>query len=211
MSRRILKMEHRQMNIIEKIAAANYRPTDGDVEALAFAASLGLSSKGTYLRVLAAHVIDANPSKRGQLAAVKRAHEHFYPIVLRGVGGMSLDSKERERRGTFARTSTSTLRSFVKHGGDVRSLDLSTLTKSALRKLTATGTEPADRAERSLVRSTGQFVRAAKRLAKREPERAREVLQAAIASLREVMPGKSAKPVQRIVRATSHGAQPTAH
>lgn len=191
------------MNVIEKIAAANYRPTDSDVEQLAFAASLGISSKGTYLRIVAAHVIDANPTKRGQLAALKKAHEHFYPHVLKGVGGTSLDPKERERRGTFARTSLSTLRSFVRSGGDVRSLDLSTLTKSALRKLTLTEAEPADRAERALSRSNTALVRAVRRLARRDPARAREAITAAIAALREVMPSKSAKPEQRITRTPS--------
>lgn len=195
------------MNVIEKIAAANYRPTDGDVEQLAFAASLGIASKGTFLRILAAHVIDANVSKRGQLAAVKKAHEHFYPHVLKGVGGMSLDSKERERRGTFARTSTSTLRSFVKHGGDIRAIDLLTLTKSALRKA-VTPTEATDRAERSLSRSSGVLVRAAKRLARREPERARELITKAIESLRAAMPSKNG----RVIRVAKHDGQPaTAH
>lgn len=198
------------MNVIDKIAAANYRPTDGDVEQLAFAASLGLSSKGTYLRVLAARVIDANVTKRGQLGALKAAHEHFYPLVLKGVGGMSLDSKERERRGTFARTSTSTLRAFVKNGGDIRSLDLATLTKSALRKSIAP-TEAVDRAERSLSRSSGVLVRAAKRLARREPARARELIVSAIEALRAAMPAKNARPVQRVQRATSDAPAQAVH
>jgi hypothetical protein len=193
------------MNVIDKIIAANYRPTDSDVEQLAFAASLGISSKGTFLRVLAARVIDANPSKRGQLKALKEAHEHFYPHVLKGVGGTSLDPKERERRGTFARTSTSTLRSFIKSGGDVRTLDLATLTKSSLRKAIAPK-ETADRAERAMSRANGVLLRASRRLARRDPARARELIQRAIDALREALPSKSAKPEvvrpQRVARAT---------
>jgi hypothetical protein len=198
-----------QMNVIEKIAAANYRPTESDVEQLAFAASLGLSSKGTYLRVLAAHVIDANVTKRGQLAALKRAHDHFYPHVLKGVGGSSLDPKERERRGTFARTSTSTLRAFAKSGGDIRALDLSTLTKSALRKQIAPA-EPVDRAERALQRANSALVRAAARLARRDPTRAREVIALTIEALRETLPAKNAKPVI-VVRKPSTAAASAAH
>ncbi len=194
------------MNVIEKIVAANYRPADSDVEQLAFAASLGISSKGTYLRILAAHVIDENVTKRGQLAALKRAHEHFYPHVLKGVGGTSLDSKERERRGTFARTSTSTLRSFVKSGGDIRSLDLATLTKSSLRKAVAP-TESADRAERAMSRANGVLLRASRRLARRDPARARELIERAIEALRETMPSKNARPeavkVTRVARRPS--------
>jgi hypothetical protein len=189
------------MNVIDKIIAANYRPADSDVEQLAFAASLGISSKGTFLRVLAARVIDANPSKRGQLKALKEAHEHFYPLVLKGVGGTSLDPKERERRGTFARTSTSTLRGYIKSGGDVRTLDLASLTKSSLRKAVAP-TEATDRAERALSRSNATLLRAARRLARRDPARARELIQRAIEALKDAMPAKGAKAEQRIVKMT---------
>lgn len=193
------------MNVIDKIVAANYRPTDGDVEQLAFAASLGLSSKGTYLRVLAAHVIDANPSKRGQLGALNAAHAHFYPLVLKGVGGASLESKERERRGTFARTSLSTLRGFVRGGGDVRALDLAAVTKAALRKAFAPS-EPADRAERAVSRAHGAVVRAARRLARREPARARELITAVIDELRAAMPAKNARPTAVQPKAAAHVA-----
>jgi hypothetical protein len=200
------------MNVIEKIVAANYRPTDADVEQLAFAATLGLTSKGTYLRILAAAVQDANVSKRGQLGALNKAHDRFYPVVLKGVGGTSLEPKERIRRGTFARTSLSVLRGFVRGGGDLRGADLNTLTKSALQRANHAPGDTKDRAERAMSRANGTLLRAARRLARREPIRARELIQRAIEALREAMPAKNAKPEQRIVRAVRHnGEQATAH
>jgi hypothetical protein len=180
-------------NVVKTIEAANYRPTDEQVEQLAFTVTLGLNSRGTYLRVLAAAVVDANVSKRGQIGALNKAHARFYPAVLKGVGGNTLDPKERERRGTFARTSLSTLRGFVRNGGDVRALDLATLSKASLRKA-AQPAEAADRAERSMSRSNGSLLRAARRLARRDPARARELIQRAIEALREVIPPKNAKP-----------------
>jgi hypothetical protein len=194
------------MNVIETIVAANYRPTDSQVEQLAFAASLGLTSKGTYLRILAASVQDANVSKRGQLGALSKAHEHYYPHVLAGVGGSSLDPKERHRRGTFARTALTTLRGFVRSGGDLRSVELATLTKTSLRKASATTIEPTDRAERSMSRANAALLRASKRLAKRDPARAKELIQRAIEALREAMPNGRA----RIVKVTRHEA-PAVH
>lgn len=180
-------------NIVKTIEAANYRPTNEQLEQLAFTVTLGLSSRGTYLRVLAAAVIDAKVTKRGQIGALNKSHSTFYPAILKGVGGMSLDAKERERRGTFARTSLSTLRSFVRHGGDVRALDLATLTKSSLRKSVAPA-EVADRAERSMSRSNATLLRAARRLARRNPTRARELIRHAIDALKEAMPSANAKP-----------------
>jgi hypothetical protein len=143
--------------------------------------------------VLAAAVVDANVSKRGQIGALNKAHDRFYPAVLKGVGGNTLDPKERERRGTFARTSLSTLRGFVRAGGDVRTLDLATLSKASLRKASAPA-EAADRAERSLSRSNATLLRAARRLARRDPARARELITRTIEALREVIPAKNAKP-----------------
>lgn len=180
-------------NIVKSIEAANYRPTHEQLEQLAFTVTLGLNSRGTYLRVLAAAVVDANVTKRGQIGALNKAHANFYPDILKGVGGNSLDPKERERRGTFARTSLSTLRSFVRHGGDIRALDLATLTKASLRKATQPA-EAADRAERSMSRSNATLVRAARRLARRDPARARELIRHAIEALKEAMPAANAKP-----------------
>lgn len=196
-------------NIVKAIETANYRPTVEQVEQLAFTVTLGLNSRGTYLRVLAAAVVDANVTKRAQLGALNKAHSYFYPHVLAGVGGTTLETKERERRGTFARTSLSTLRGFVRSGGDVRALDLATLTKSALRKA-AQPAEAADRAERSLSRSNATLLRAARRLARRDPARARELISRAIDALREVIPAKNAKPeavkVKRVSRVPAGSA-----
>lgn len=180
-------------NVVRAIEEANYKPTPAQVEQLAFTVTIGMSSRGTYLRILAAFVQASVTGKRGQMGALQKAHAEFYPSVLRGVGGNTLDAKERERRGTFARTSLSTLRGFVRAGGDVRALDLATLTKSALRKVAAPA-EAKDRAERSLSRSNGALLRAARRLARRDPARARELIQRAIEALREVLPAKNAKP-----------------
>jgi hypothetical protein len=124
---------------------------------------------------------------------LNKAHSGFYPDILKGVGGASLDSKERERRGTFARTSLSTLRSFVRHGGDIRALDLATLTKASLRKASAPA-EAADRAERSMSRANATLVRAARRLARRDPARARELIRHTLDALKEAMPAANAKP-----------------
>jgi hypothetical protein len=179
--------------VAKAIEEAKYKATTEQVEQLAFTVTLGLHGRSTYLRVLVAFVQAEAPTKRGQLASLKRAHEHYYPAVLKGVGGMSLEPKERERRGTFARTSLSTLRGFVRGGGNINALDINAVTKGTLRKA-AHPEEPAERAERSMSRANAALLRAAKRLAKRQPLRARELLQRAIEALRDVMPAKNAKP-----------------
>lgn len=188
------------MSIVDVLTKAHYVATELQVELLARDAALGAVADGTYLRVVTVAVKSElkalkRAGRRQQLAAINRVHARFYPHVLKGVdkgaGKKKLTRDERSKRGTFARTSASTLRYFVTVGGDVRKLDPATVTKTGLRaegEVVPAGT----RAERSLRRHSDAMIRAARRVGQEEPDKARsriegaiEALQAALAAIPE--------------------------
>jgi hypothetical protein len=186
------------MNIIQTIAKANYAATGAQVALLAHAVTLGKFGESTYLNVLAAHFqAEAGTGRRKMPAEVAEAiidkvHAKLYPHVQQGVqsnglgnGGEEMPAKEVNRRSTFARTSASELRGFIARGGDIRTLEVGTITRAQLRKFgvaVPTGT----RAERSLQKSTEALTRAAKRVARGDPDAALERINAAIEALQAV-------------------------
>lgn len=186
------------MNILQTIERANYAATGAQVETLAHAVVLGKFGEATYLRVLTAHCqAEAGTSRRklpadAAEAIIDKVHGRLYPHVQKGVqaNGLAPDVemavREVNRRSTFARTSASELRGFIARGGDLRSLEVATLTRAQLRKFgvaVPTGT----RAERSLQKSTEAIERAARRVARGDPDAAAERIETAIAALQAVL------------------------
>lgn len=190
------------MNIIQTIAKANYAATETQVETLAHAVVLGKMGESTYLRVLTAHCqAELGPAPRravsaraaamtreAQEAVIDKVHGRLYPHVQKGVqsnglgGDGELPANEVNRRATFARTSASELRGYVARGGDLRALEVATLTRAQLRnhgRPVPTGT----RAERSFQRATEALERAARRVARGDPDAALDRINKAIDAL----------------------------
>lgn len=187
------------MTIIQTLIKAHYVATDAQVEHLARDVAQGQQADGTYLRVLVvACQADLGKSRRkmaaeAQEAVIDKIHTRFYIHVQKGVGNGDLTTQERNRRSTFARTAASALRSFVGRGGDIRELVSGSVTKSGLLRFGAT-VPTGTRAERSLQRSTDAMVRAAQRVAKADPDAARERIEAAIDALQAALEEIDAPP-----------------
>lgn len=194
------------MNTIQQtIARAHYVANETQVEQLA-AAQWKLDHEAethglTYLRVeVAAAQAKTGTAKRGrhskdsQLAILKEVHKGFYAAALRGLvqadpeiaqaegldpAESSRRALERNRRSTRYRTSYRELVGFVERGGDLRTLDVETVSKASLRAY-GKAAEPEDRTERSLERAQGAILRAINRMARGDPEDALEHLDAVL-------------------------------
>jgi hypothetical protein len=133
------------------------------VKAIFGAQDADSTGRATYLRTLIEAVQD-ELGKRGQdmktqLTVLKVQHERFYAVVLRVVedyvpAGTKGRKTELQRRATFARTSTSSLRGHIRAGGDVMSLKAGTVTKASLRK--REGPQPAANPKRLTASAKGQ-------------------------------------------------------
>ncbi|HXN96015.1 MAG TPA: hypothetical protein VN879_16035 [Candidatus Acidoferrales bacterium] len=146
------------METIDKVEKAHYLADEHDVELLAVnyrACSEGAKRvDGAYLRILIASLQAKFPGKRklkdtdlhSHSEYVHEIHTTYYHAVLRGVTSddvkddelLSVDERRaragvRNGRANFARSAASTLQSYIKAGGDVRSLSVLTVTKTALR------------------------------------------------------------------------------
>lgn len=209
------------MNTIQQtIARAHYVATEAQVEQLAVA-QWKLDNEAethglTYLRVeVAAAQAKTGTAKRGrhskesQLTILKEVHAGFYAAALRGLiqadptiaqeeGLESAESSrralERNRRSTRYRTSYRELVGFVERGGDLRTLDVETVSKAGLRSF-GKAPEPEDRTERSLERAQGAILRAINRLARASPDDALERLDTLMATL-QTRRGELANKVQ---------------
>lgn len=131
--------------------------TEAQIESLAAERTSGLIVSDeldrNYLRALISGVqAKTGPKRSGrrldndsQLAAVEAVAVPFYAAVLRGVmtpdialdasleaAEVQIRNRERNRRATFARTAKSVLVSWISLGGDVRTIDPATVTKSEL-------------------------------------------------------------------------------
>lgn len=170
--------------IINVIARVNYAATGDQVEQLAHVVATGIDGGTAYLRVVLAHMQGRLGRGRRRVATMPQEpvldaiHEELYPHVLKGVGPEDMDSDERNRKANFARTMASTVRFFIQHGGDVRTLDIATVTKNGLRKsvqpdAAAPMPEGASRAERGFIRAAEDLRKAVIRLARGDPEGAR--------------------------------------
>lgn len=148
------------MDIVKTIAKHGYMASPAQVEQLASVLANSTSqvadADSCYLKVVVAAmqatmgVGKPGPRKaytpETQLAVLNSTVLPFYQAVLRGVTTPDIEDKkgldkdeakrralERNRRSIFARTTKSTLVAFIKTGGDVRAVDVQTVTKGWLR------------------------------------------------------------------------------
>jgi hypothetical protein len=191
--------------IITVIARAHYAATPEQVEQLAHVAASGVHAGTAYLRVILAHMQSRlGRPRRGkqaeQLPVLEAIHAELYPSVLKGVGPDEMERAERNALATFARSMVTTVRRFIETGGDVRGLEVVTATKTGLRKATQPPAEaPADesRMQRGFRRAGEGVLRAAHRLARGDPNDARQRIEGLMDQLETLLaelPAESAQP-----------------
>lgn len=180
-------------HVIETIAKVHFLATHAQVEQLVSLIFIGKKGGNTYTAVVLAHCKDAlpkraKPSKAAALKAIDKVHDDLYPSVLKGItnGQADVTDTERNRRAIFARTAASTLRGFVRAGGDLRKLDPATVTKTSLRtqgKRVPAGT----RAERAMTKATDAILRAAQKIAAKDPGEAHDRIVKSMTALEELL------------------------
>ena len=138
---------------------------DTQIEYLASQIVAGTVANKSYLRMLVTACKEVMYEYETYADTVTSVHSRFYAAVLRGVGGTDLAPAERNRRATFARTSASTLLSFVNAGGDLAVLDVDTVSKARLRKASLPP-EAENKAERLYYQARSVLLKAFKRLEK---------------------------------------------
>lgn len=205
------------MTILEKIESNHYVANDAQVEGLAhecYKAGIAVQrTDGIYLRVLIAGCqakLGATkrgraPSVESQLSVVEQVHERFYAAVLRGVttpdvvneGNLEAAERnrrtlERNRRSNFARQSKSTLAAYAAAGGDIRAIEVATVTKGALR--VATPATQAGGAVGRIPQAQSALIRAVEAVAKVDPGGARAALEEAMEAFQKVLDSLDGEP-----------------
>lgn len=193
-----MKIEQRVENLARERVTSAVEVLNADVTYLsllvdAMQAGMGKVRRGRY-------------PKDAQLSVLESVHERFYAAVLRGVttediaieDGLDADeqrrrSLERNRRSAFARSAKSTVVAFITGGGDVRTLDPATVSKSALRKAVAPP-EPQDRTARTLQRAHGMLLRAVQRRARGDPDAARAEVEELMDELQKILDSIGGEP-----------------
>lgn len=169
--------------VVEALTKSNFVATEEQVESLARLNLSGLQQtdnvRGSYLKVLVAALQKTGkPSGRGRKAtevmeSLTAVHDRFYEAVLRGIttpdvaDDETLDreartqrSLERNRRSNFARSAKSLVNKFIDAGGDVFTINASTVTKAELQsfvlsmkqRIQATGVTLEHRAQLAMTR-----------------------------------------------------------
>jgi hypothetical protein len=208
------------MSLIENIAKSQFVATPAQVEQLAAQqhtnASLANLAGGTYLRVLIANTINAVGRKARKhpsitvLDALDKVHEELYAAVQRGVTTMDMKSldeaeqaRELNRRCAFARTAKSTIRTYVRSGGDLWKLTIGEVSKQFLYRAFQPP-EPADRTERMLLRAQSKLVKSLRREMKVNAEAAEEhigtLMDELAGMLREITQPKAVRVVKHSLR-----------
>jgi hypothetical protein len=200
--------------IVAAIAKLNYAATPELVEQLSHTVVAGMRAGEVYLRVILAHMQSKlGRPRRGkqppQEPVLDAVHEELYPSVLRGVGPAEMPDDERNGLANFARTMASTVRFFIRHGGDVRGLDVATVTKTGLRKMVTpeTTADPivgGSRAERAFLRAVEGVKRQVAAMARGDPLIARERVEAFMDELDDLL---AALPTPPAAEATQPPAQ----
>lgn len=183
------------------------------------------TGRGTYLRALVATTqkeLGAKPRSRGatgrkakisdagiaeQVAALNAVHERFYEAVTRaaseGLPGGTARAPELNRRTNFARSSLSTVRSWIKAGNDVTTLVVGRLTKSALRTERAVRPKQAGRLRRSVEARSKAFMVSVLELAEADKPAALNELELLIGQLTTQMVTLGGTAVTSAARATA--------
>lgn len=180
--------------IIAVIARANYAATGEQVEQLAHVVVSGLQAGEVYLRVVLAHMQSRLGSPRrgkqgSQEPVLDAVHQELYPSVLKGVAPEEVPIGERNRLANFARSIASTVRYFIRHGGDVRGVDIGTVTKNGLRKAVQPkrAAPTGSRAERAFLRATEAVAKSVAAMARGDPVGARERLEGFMDELEKLL------------------------
>jgi hypothetical protein len=199
--------------ILEKLETGTTVATEAQVESLALesykAGTLIQRTDGIYLRVVViacqARLGSVGTRRRpinpeAQMTVLEQVHDRYYAAVLRGVttpdvaneGNLEAAERnrrtlERNRRSNFARQSRSVLGKYVEAGGDLRTLDPATVTKTALREATKPGavgeSEPVTRAQDAIIRAITKQAKEDPSAARAELEKVMDALQAVLDSL----------------------------
>lgn len=202
------------MNIQDSIEKKHYVATEHDVELLAAshfqADNLVKRADGQYLRILVAALKGQfNGSRRKMTQADATHHMEFlalthaklYAAVLRGVTTDDVADSEaleadvrrqraavRNGRAAFARSAASTLKAYLQAGGDIRALNVDTVTKGALRASTTAMVAPdTNQAQVATTAALGRFTRLVQAMAADDPEAARVTLEEALAHIQGVL------------------------
>lgn len=199
-----------------KVQKANYVATEHDVELLAashFACNEAAKrADGYYLRILIAKLqsqFDGVKARRKPTKAdleahanfLTETHQRFYPYVIKGVTTPDIaddpaaDDLERRTRSIarssragFARSTASTLLGYIRAGGDVRGLDVETVTKTQLRGWTRQASDPSRNPKVDALESTVRRVETlARNLMATDPDEARNTLEDAMARLQRIL------------------------
>lgn len=221
-------------NIVAKLVKAHYVVhNESEIETLAHerytSNTVVAQADGTYLRVLLVGTQAKLGRPRGraarvnaeaQLTVLGEVHELFYAAVLRGITTPevaiepTLDPKEQRRRSlernsrsAFARSAMSTLATFVKGGGDLRTLNAEEVTKAALRAAVAPA-EPTDKIARQVQRARGALLRAITRRARDNPEEAATEVKSLMDELQKVLDGLGEPAQDHTATTTVVGARP---
>lgn len=204
------------MDISKLIERNKWVATEQQVETLA-AAHLTADTqaqgvRGTYLRILIVAVqaqfgTVVRKAKIDQLAVLEKVHERLYAAVLRGVTTADvadedgLESGERRdralarnQRSNFARSSKAALVSYVKHGGDIRTLKAGETSKGTLRSH-GEAVDPATQIERMVYRARNTMVTAILREAETDPDSARARIEEVISTLQATLEQIGGEPV----------------
>jgi hypothetical protein len=200
----------------DKIERAHYVATEHDVELLA-ASHLACTdaarrADGHYLRILVAGLqakFDGNKHRKkavkadfeAHAALLTEIHQRYYPWVLKGVttddvaddptlhdNERRLRALQRNARAGFARSTASTLLGFIRAGGDVRGLDVTTVTKTSLRTWTRAATSEGSnpRVDR-IVADMKRLERDARNLMAEDPDEARVTIQDCMERLQRIL------------------------
>lgn len=214
------------ISIEAKILKAHYVANEHDVELLA-AAHLATSeatkrTDGQYLRILVQALKSQFNGVKGKRAPTRPeldnhsafladTHTKLYAAVLRGVttdevaDDEALGVEERRARATirnnragFARSSASTLQMFIRAGGDVRTLDVETVTKTALRTWTKANTPDATPRQHFIMSALTRMEREAKTLLAEDPDEGRATVEECMRRLQVLLDDLSrpAEPVR---------------
>jgi hypothetical protein len=189
-------------SVVEAIIAVNYMANEEQIVQLAHDVARGEEAEQCYFRVLLAHMQSKLGTSRRtkqppQEPVLDAIHEKFYPVVLASLGPEDMDKTERNRLGTKYRSAASTIRYFIRHGGDVRGVEVATATKTGIRnavKPPEPSAEEETRSQRAFRRAQEALVRTAQRLARGDPDEARERLEATMEALEKLMDTLPAQP-----------------